>query len=97
MPSRFPMRDRPNLYQPLVDVLAASHEDEVVLTFKEIVAILGLRYLPESAVLHGSWWTSKRSGHVGLWTAIGWRAHLDHRNQRVIFTCDAGGAADETS
>lgn len=87
MPSGYPMRDRPSRYQPLVDLLAASDDDdEVVLTFKEIAAIIGRRHLPESAILRPGWWTNKRNGPVALWMAIGWRARADRDRLRVIFT-----------
>lgn len=69
-----------------MDLLAASDDDEVVLTFKEIAAIIGRRHLPESAILHPAWWRNKQSSHVVLWTAIGWRARADRDHLRVIFT-----------
>ncbi len=69
-----------------MDLLAASDDDEVVLTFKEIAAIIGRRYLPESAILHPGWWTGKARGPVALWTAIGRRARADRDRLRVTFT-----------
>jgi len=69
-----------------VDLLTASDNDEVVLTFKEIAAIIGRRHLPESAILHPGWWTDKQSSHVTLWTAIGGRARADRDRLRVTFT-----------
>jgi len=75
MPRRYRNSDRPSDYQPLVDLLAASDDDEVVLTFKEVAAIL-----------HPTWWRYKRNGHVVLWTAIGWQARADRDHLRVIFT-----------
>jgi len=86
MPSGYPMRDKPSRYQALVDLLAASDDDEVVLTFAEIAAIIGRRHLPETAILDPGWWTDKRNGPVTLWTAIGWRARADRDHLRVIFT-----------
>ncbi len=80
------MSERPNIYQALVDRLAASDDDEVVLTFKEVAAIIGRRTLPESAILRPTWWRDKRNGPVALWTAIGWRARVDRDHLRVIFT-----------
>lgn len=74
------------MYQTLVDRLAASDDDEVVLTFKQIAAIIGRPTLPESAILHPTWWRKKTSTHVVLWTAIGWQAHADRDHLRVIFT-----------
>jgi len=69
-----------------VDLLAASDDDEVVLTFAEIAAIIGRRHLPETAILHPGWWTDKRNGPVVRWTAIGWRARADRDHLRVTFT-----------
>ncbi len=83
------MRDKPSRYQALVDLLAASNDDEVVLTFKEIAAIIGRRHLPETAILHPGWWTDKRNGPVVLWTAIGWRARADRDHLCVHFARDA--------
>ncbi len=74
------------MYQTLVDRLAASDDDEVVLTFKEIAAIIGRRTLPESAILHPGWWRNSTSTHVKLWTAIGWQARADRDHLRVTFT-----------
>jgi len=42
-------------------VIAASHEDEIVLTFKEIAAMIG-RVLPESAILTTGWQTRPADG-----------------------------------
>ncbi len=74
------------MYQTLVDRLAASDDDEVVLTFKEIAAIIGRPTLPETAILHPKWWRNSTSSHVGLWTAIGWQARADRDHLRVILT-----------
>jgi len=86
MPSEYRISDRLSHYQPLVDLLAASHDDEVVLTFKEIAALIGRRTLPESAILRPTWWRSKQNPAVMLWTAIGWQARADRDHLRVIFT-----------
>ncbi len=86
MPSGYRIGDRPSDYQPLVDLLAASDDDEVVLTFKEIAALIGRPTLPETAVLHVAWWRSKQNTAVMLWTAIGWQARADRDHLRVIFT-----------
>ncbi len=74
------------MYQTLVDRLAASDDDAVGLTFKEIAAIIGRRTLPETAILHPAWWRNKRNGPVVRWTAIGWRARADRDHLRVILT-----------
>ncbi len=89
MPSGDKTSDRPSRYRPLVDHLAAAGEDEVVLTFKEIAALIGRRSLPESAILHPRWWRDARSTPVMLWRAAGWDAHPDRDHLRVRFTRDA--------
>ncbi len=86
MASGYRISDRPSQFQPLIDLLAASPDDEVVLTFKEIAALIGRRTLPESAVLRVTWWRSKQNIAVMLWTAIGWQARADRDHLRVIFT-----------
>jgi len=86
MPSAFKRSERPSRYQPIADFLAASDDDEVVLTFKQIAAIIGLRTLPETAILHPTWWRDKLSTHVVLWRAIGWQARADRDHLRVTFT-----------
>ncbi len=90
MPGRIKRtRETTSRYQPIVDLLAASPGDEVVLTFKEISALIGGQDLPESAILTGGWWTESSRRHVALWRAIGWRARYDRDRLRVIFTRDA--------
>jgi hypothetical protein len=86
MPSGYTMSERPSIYQTLVDRLAASEDDEVVLTFKEIAVIIGRPTLPETAILHPTWWRKKTSAHVVLWMALGWQARADRDHLRVIFT-----------
>ncbi len=81
--------NRESKYQSLVDYLIASGQDEVVLTFKEIAALIGRRSLPESAILHPRWWRDGRNGPVMLWRAAGWDAHPDRDHLRVRFTRDA--------
>jgi hypothetical protein len=86
MPSGHKTSDVPSIYQPLFEVLAAATDDEVVLTFAEIAALMGRRYLPESAVLSSGWWVAKKSLHVQTWQAMGWRAHADRNARLVRFT-----------
>lgn len=85
MPSGHKTSDVPSRYQPLMDYLAAYEGDEATLTYKEIAAMIGGR-LPESAVLHTSWWTSRTNRHVQTWQAMGWRAHASPAGLRVRFT-----------
>jgi len=85
MPSGFKTTERPSMYQPLVDLLAASDDDEVVLTFSEIGAIIG-RPLSVSALIDADMWHKTRQPQVRRWRAIGWRARFDRRNTCVHFT-----------
>ncbi len=80
--------NRESTFQPLVDYLVASRQDEVVLTFKEIAALIGRRSLPEAAILRSGWWRDAKNGPVVLWRAAGWDAHPDRDHLRIIFTRD---------
>ncbi len=88
MPSGHKLSDLPSRYQPLFDLLAAATGDELVVTFKEVAAIIG-GPLPEYAILHTNWWRDTRNDHVQAWRALGWRAHANPGKLRVIFTRDA--------
>jgi len=77
-------------YQPLVDFLADSDAGAVVLTYKEIAAMIG-GALPESAILQAGWWTKRSQFPIEAWTALGWRAHVDRDQLRVRFTREAEG------
>ncbi len=90
MPRGYKLSDKPSRYQPLIDLLATSDGNEVVLTFKEIAAIIG-GPLPESAIFYPAWWTYGRYAHVQLWRAVGWHAHADRHNLRVVFARDEVG------
>ncbi len=87
MPSGHKTSDVPSKYQPLFDLLAATTGDEVVLTYKELAALIS-GPLPE-AIFTSSWWTSTRLAHVQVWQAMGWRAHGSPGKLRVRFTRDA--------
>ncbi len=87
MPRGYSTSEKPSRYQPIADRLAASDTDEVVLTYREVAAIIG-HPLPESAILSTSWWTSNNHLHVALWRALGWRASVDRNHLRVTFTRD---------
>ncbi len=88
------MRDKLSRYQPLIDFLAMCEQAEVVLTFKEIAAMIG-GPLPESAIITSSWWTNKTTSHVAAWHAHGWQARRDWDHLRVTFTRDAEEGRDE--
>ncbi len=76
---------RPDRFQPLVDYLAISPGRTVILTFTEIVTMIGGR-LPEEAVLRPSWWRRQAHRPVQLWQALGWEARADRDHLRVTFT-----------
>lgn len=72
-------------YQPIADHLATVAEAEIPLTLEEIAAMIGAP-LPVSAFVSPDFWTAAKSAHVHAWERIGWRARLDIRNRRVLFT-----------
>ncbi len=88
MPSGHKTRDVPSRYQPLVDLLATCEQEEIVLTFKAIAALIG-GPLPEGAILGSGWWTRRTRQPVARWRAMGWRARAERDHLRVIFTRDA--------
>ncbi len=87
MPGGSPTGDTPSRYRPPVDLLAASTEAEVILTFAAIKRLVG-GTLPETALRTAAWWTNPTHRHVRRWRAVGWRAHVDWPNSRVRFTRD---------
>jgi hypothetical protein len=88
MPKGYRLEEKPSRYQPLFDFLAACEGDEVALTYREVAAMIG-GPLPESAILHTAWWTSKTQLQVQAWRAMGWRAHAGPATLRVRFKRDA--------
>ncbi len=90
MPRRDWGRPHPSKYRLLADYLAANEGAEVVLTFAQIEAILG-DPLSVTAQTSPSWWSGTVPPHSRTWRSLGWRARLEQRNRRVIFTRDAVG------
>ncbi len=84
MPRGDKTTDRPSRYRPLVDHLAAATGNEVALTYRQVAVLVGP--LPETAILHTGWWTSKERRQVRTWRALGWRAHVSASKLRVRFT-----------
>jgi hypothetical protein len=74
-------------YQPLVDYLAACSEMEIVLTFEQIEAILGMA-LNDGAHVNAYFWARPQFLYVQQWRALGWRARLARPDRHVIFTRD---------
>ncbi len=82
--------EKPGHYQPLADYLAASDAMEIVLTLREIQAIIGAP-LPSPAYGTRQYWagsTGEKYGHTHAWQTRGWRARLEARHLRVRFTRD---------
>lgn len=74
-------------YQPLLEFLRDSNQDEVTLTFAEIEALIN-DILPDSARSKRAWWSNRRKGalQASAWVEAGYRVEdvaLD--GQRVIF------------
>ncbi len=93
MPRGYKLSDKPSRYRPLIDHLAAATGDAVVLTYRQVAALVGP--LPESVVHGTAWWTSKERTQVAAWRALGWRAHASPSKLRVRFTRDAGEVSNE--
>jgi hypothetical protein len=79
------MMARRLLYQPLLDLLAASADDSLVLSLAEIEALIG-RPLALSAQVAPSYWTGPSGARLpALLFQAGWEAHLAIRARRVTF------------
>ena len=76
------------LSSPSSTLLEATTGDEIMLTYKEVAALIG-GPLPEAAILSTAWWTARRYAQVQMWRAMGWVAHPSAAQMRVRFTRDA--------
>ncbi len=86
-------RRRVSDYRPLAAYLAASDAAEMVLTLREIQAIIGAP-LPTPAYGTRQYWagsTGGKHGHTHAWQELGWRARLEARHLRVRFSRDVEG------
>ena len=72
------------VFSPLLVFLSDRSDDAVALSFDEIEGIIGVP-LPVKYRVESDKWASARYAHVRLWQALGWRAHFDRRNRRVVF------------
>jgi hypothetical protein len=72
-------------FQPLIDYLAVYDGTEIALTYVEIEKKIG-GTLSDTAHADSSTWASAHFIHVQKWRALGWRARLDRRKRRVVFT-----------
>ncbi len=74
-------------YQPLLEFLHDSNQDDVTLTFAEIEALMN-DSLPDSARSKRAWWSNRSQGalQASAWMAAGYRVEdVDFDGQRVTF------------
>jgi len=74
-------------YQPLLEFLQQSNQDEVILTFAEIEEIMN-DTLPDSAHKKRAWWSNRSKGalQASAWMEAGYRVEdVDFEQQRVTF------------
>ena len=74
-------------YQPLLEFLRDSNQDEVTLTFAEIEAIMN-DTLPNSARSKRAWWSNRSKGALQslAWMEAGYRVEdVDLNTQQVTF------------
>ena len=80
-----------SVYTPLIDYLAASGGDRLLLAFAEIEAIINAT-LPRSARVRYGYWTEPQYRHVADLEHAGWEASLRVPAQAVEFRRIARGA-----
>ncbi|HAG82729.1 MAG TPA: transcriptional regulator [Cyanobacteria bacterium UBA12227] len=74
-------------YQPLLEFLRGSNQNEVILTFGEIEALMN-DSLPDSAKEKRAWWSNRTKGalQASAWMEAGYRVEdVDLDRQRVTF------------
>jgi DNA-binding transcriptional regulator YiaG len=74
-------------YQPLLEFLRDSNQDDVTLTFAEIEALMN-DSLPDSARSKRAWWSNRGQGalQASAWMEVGYRVEdVDLDSQRVTF------------
>ncbi len=74
-------------YQPLLEFLRDSNQDEVTLSFAEIEALIK-NTLPDSARTKRAWWSNRSKGalQASAWMEAGYRAEdIDLEQERVTF------------
>jgi hypothetical protein len=74
-------------YQPLLEFLHDSNQDDVTLTFAEIEALMN-DSLPDSARSKRAWWSNRGQGalQASAWMEAGYRVEdVDLDSQRVTF------------
>ncbi|HAX78498.1 MAG TPA: transcriptional regulator [Cyanobacteria bacterium UBA11372] len=74
-------------YQPLLEFLRGSNQNEVILTFAEIEALMN-DSLPNSAKSNKAWWSNRTKGalHAEAWMEAGYRVEdVDFNHKCVTF------------
>ncbi|MEQ8753990.1 MAG: helix-turn-helix transcriptional regulator [Coleofasciculus sp. G1-WW12-02] len=74
-------------YQPLLEFLQQSNQEEVILTFAEIEELMN-DTLPDSARKKRAWWSNRSKGalQASAWMEAGYRVEdVDFEQQRVTF------------
>jgi hypothetical protein len=72
------------VFAPLLAFLSPCPADAIILSFEEIETMIG-HTLPLRYRMDSNTWTHAHYVHVRLWRALGWRAHFDWRQRRVVF------------
>jgi len=74
-------------YQPLLEFLQQSNQEEIILTFAEIEELMN-DTLPDSAHKKRAWWSNRSKGalQASAWMEAGYRVEdVDLEQQRVTF------------
>lgn len=81
------MKKEGSKYQPLLEFLRGSNQNEVILTFAEIEALIN-DTLPDSAKSQRAWWSNRSKGalQASAWMEAGYRVeNVDFERQSVTF------------
>ncbi|MFB2980913.1 helix-turn-helix transcriptional regulator [Microseira sp. BLCC-F43] len=81
------MNKEGNKYQPLLEFLRGSNQNEIILTFAEIEALIN-DSLPNSAKSQRAWWSNRSKGalQASAWMDAGYRVeNVDFERQSVTF------------
>ena len=74
-------------YEPLIEFLKKSSQDEVPMTFDEIEKVIG-RKLPNSAIEYRAWWSNNPMNSVltKAWLDAGWKTEqVDMCERKLVF------------
>lgn len=87
-----PVQPYTGSFRPLIDLLAETQADTLLLMFAAIEQITGVP-LSISAQVASDYWRNKRLRHVREWQAMGWKAQFDRKRKRVTWRRLAVGGA----